>query len=102
MLRTKYRRIARDHFIEGGLVAILESIDEQTIEGNFLGFGGHAFCLALMGIFLNCSQDFVEETTYMRQLAVNRRRVCRAKILAILWLRNPFISLRRIGLVAQW
>ena len=38
---------------------VRDPVNEQTIEGNFLSFCGHTFCLALMGIFLNCSHDFM-------------------------------------------
>jgi len=65
--------IPRDHFIEGGLVAILETVYEDAVEGHFLSFCGHSFCFALMGIFLNCSHDFETVTAYRRRPRVNRQ-----------------------------
>src|SRR5476649_2666304 len=65
--------VARDHLVEGGLVAILKAIHEQAVEGHFLSFGGHTFCLALMGIFLDCSQDLMKDSVCIgaRYPAVN-------------------------------
>ena len=59
--------ITGDHFVESGLVSALEPVDKQTIEGYFVGFGGHTVCLALMGIFLNCSHD-LQKGRVLRQL----------------------------------
>eukprot|EP01031_Cornospumella_fuschlensis_P019691 gene19691-biopygen16575 len=37
--------------------AVFETVHQHPVERHFLSFGRHTVCLALMGIFLNCSQD---------------------------------------------
>jgi hypothetical protein len=45
------------HLVERGLVTALEAINKGSVEGNFLGFGRHTFCLALMIVMVKCSHD---------------------------------------------
>jgi hypothetical protein len=55
--------VTRDHFVEGGLISALEAVNQETIEGNFLGFGRHTFCLALMRVVLKCSHELRPKNT---------------------------------------
>ena len=50
--------MAGDHLVKGGLVPILEAVHQHTIQGNLLGFGGHAFRPALIRMVRESSHDF--------------------------------------------
>jgi hypothetical protein len=46
------------HFIKRGIVTAFKAINQQTIQGDLLSFGGHKFGARLTRVILNCSQFF--------------------------------------------
>jgi hypothetical protein len=55
--------VTGDHLVKSSGVAALETVNKDTVEGNFLSFGRHAVFHALTCKFLDCSQSFTKEAS---------------------------------------